>query len=1128
MKNLFCFLLAVLFFSLSSLCFSQEKKPETKRTTITIENALSTQYEKDKQTGNDIIILTGDVKISVASGSAKNVISADSIRYDRTSEMMYASGNVSLEMTSGSAGTQNVTADSLMFNTSTLEGVFDDGRVVQTKSDAINLPSGSTLVVSSDVFGRSESNTIAFKNGVLTFCDDEDPHWNIKASRIWLLPGGEFAFLNALLYVGVVPVFYLPAFYYPKDELIFNPVFGHEKRRGYYNQNTFYLYGRKPLDTSSSSSSDDSDGEEKLKALFNFIKPSSLKEQRREGLILHNLDEDFSGDTSNYFKIMGDYYTNLGGMVGFSGNFKPKSVFTSLEASLYLGFSNTVFRSSGGTYLPYTTDGKRYYDHSNFMGFTLPFRYGGNISFSVNKPFSLSVKIPVWSDPYFSDDFVTDRTESMDWISYLMDQSSDDDDDETQTTISSFTWNLNGSYSVPLPDFLKPFVSTASVSVTSSLVWSSKSATNLSNDRISDSGVLSSWRSNTPNRLFYYPSQVTPVTMSGTISGTLISLGSSSSKSSASKKDVKFPVNLIAPEELLTEAEKQAKSSENVENGENAETAKNAENDENQPRGEEKLSEDEEPLIPDSAFPKLAGITDSASSIPGLTFTSRYSVRPNFTTQIAYNSSSLATAEDFVWGKEGQRSRMYTLKLPVTWDNNFSYGGSFLTLSNSNSYSPVWQKHPYIHENGKIIDESGNESMETIWYSESAKTSLVKTDYAAQKQDVTSTNSVSFKPFAYIKNFKDTGITYRNTIKIVRTEFLSDEFKNADDEAKYDYHYIWDVFAEGDDEELEDSITTHALDFTVSVNEFDSLFTQTFTFTSTLKPQAESYYGVLRLGFPYTTLSFETGEKKKTIDAEEFTSQPFKQSLSLTLFKDLRITQSLSYNRDEKYWDSLRFSASWKNLSASYTQSYTTGYDFVKDDSGSKWTARTEKEFIPYSASLSYSLPTKTLYAWKNRVVLGAGFSTNITADLLRPTGSSFTFSPTISLKIQDFLTLSFSSTSKNSAIYKYVNPGMYPDLAEKNIFKDFIYGFRFDDDSLRRKSSFKIKSMTFNLTHEMHDWDFTCSLKIEPKLITEGNLKTYTYDPSFSLSIVWNPMSAMKAEITKDYDEKWTEIKLN
>ena len=241
-------LLKKIFFSLLFFvglkAFSQENT-----TVITIENARNTRYEKDKETGADLIVLSGEVKISVTKGSDKNVINADMIRYDRAHEMIYAEGNVSLEQTTSSSGGMNVSASSLMFNTSTLEGVFDDGRVVQTKSDALNLPSGSTLVVASDIFGRSQSNTIVFKNGQLTFCDDEEPHWHINANRIWLLPGGEFAFFNAFLFVGVVPVLYLPAFYYPKDELVFNPVFGYKRREGYFIQTTSYLYGRKPLDT---------------------------------------------------------------------------------------------------------------------------------------------------------------------------------------------------------------------------------------------------------------------------------------------------------------------------------------------------------------------------------------------------------------------------------------------------------------------------------------------------------------------------------------------------------------------------------------------------------------------------------------------------------------------------------------------------------------------------------------------------------------------------------------------------------------------------------------------------------------------------------------------------------------
>ena len=288
--------------------------------------------------------------------------------------MIYAEGHVVLEQSGGKSGGEKITAQSLLFNTATLEGIFDDGRAVQTSSDAINLPSGSTLIVSSDVFGRDSGGTIAFKSADLTFCDDENPHWRIKASRIWLLPGGEFAFLNALLFVGKIPLMYFPAFYYPKDELIFNPAMGYKFREGWFVNTTTYLYGRKPADAASTKSSS-SDSSDKVD-LFSFMKTGSQKQQVREGLVLHNLDEDFKGSTENHLKVMADYYSNLGIMVGADGVFKPEKIADSLKFNLELGFSNTLFRtnSSSGNYLPFNEYGERVWDSSNFMSLKLPFR----------------------------------------------------------------------------------------------------------------------------------------------------------------------------------------------------------------------------------------------------------------------------------------------------------------------------------------------------------------------------------------------------------------------------------------------------------------------------------------------------------------------------------------------------------------------------------------------------------------------------------------------------------------------------------------------------------------------------------------------------------------------------------
>ena len=1081
---------------------------EAEKTVINIENARSTKYEKDKSTGNDLIILTGNVKVSVSRGSTKNVISADSIRYDRTSEMMYAEGNVSLEQTTASAGSQNVSASSLMFNTSTLEGVFDDGRVVQVKSDAINLPAGSTLIVASDIFGRSESNTITFKNGELTFCDDEDPHWRIKASRIWLLPGGEFAFLNARLFVGPVPIFYLPAFYYPKDELIFNPVFGYEKRRGYFIETTSYLYGRKPLDTTSSTSSTDSDSSEKIKALFNFVKPSTLKEQRVEGLMLHNLDEDYKGNTTNYFKILGDYYSNLGFLVGFDGVFKPKKYISSLEMSANLGFSNTIFKDSSGNYLPFSPGGDKIYDKSNLLGFELPFRYSGKFKMSMSSPFTLNLSLPVYSDPYFTNDFTKDRSETMDWISFLIDSQSKDDDDTTITPDSSFSWTLSSSYSVPLPQVLKPFMNSLSLSLNSSVAFSSISNNKLENSKL-DENSLDKWKNYTPERKFFYPSQVIPMTFSGTISGTLIDISTSRTKtSSTDKKNVSFTVPMVAPDDILPLSEQ--KNKEKTPDTEGTEAAQ-AENSLAETENAENAETSAEPLLPDSALPSLTGVSSTVTDFPGVTYSMKYSIKPTVSTQISYNSTNLNTPDDFDWSV--LKSSMYKISVPITLDNSFSYSGSFFSVSNSNTFNPVKQRHPYLHMNE--TDENGKET-ESLWYSKSSAGSIKKADYGTDKLDLTQTNSVSLKPFSYIKSIKDTGITWRSSIKLIRTEFLSDEYDAEEDDPEWDYHFV--------DWSDEKSITTNALDFTFATNQMDSKFTQSLTLSTTLKPLAESYYSTLKLGFPLTTLAFETGVKKASTDENaDWVRQPFKQSVTVSgkvLGSTMSFSENYNYSMDEYHHDSMKFSLSWMNLTAAYQMSYTYGYDMgYEGGNPTGWEQRDEKEFLPYNFSFSYSPKTKTIYRWKNRVSMGMGLSTSIVADLLKPTSSYFTFAPSISFKISEFVNFTFSASSRNSVIYRYFGNDI--GLAgEENVFVDLINSFRFDDEALRKSSGFKLKSLNFSITHELHDWDFNATFKIEPRLLTESTGKRYDFNPYMTINITWRPMSAMKTEIVDNYGE--------
>lgn len=1042
--------------------------------TITIDSAASTEYEKNKETEQDEIILKGGVSVTITSGSTKVVITADLITYNRVTEMLFAQGNVCLSQSESSGGGEKITASSLLFNTSTLEGVFDNGRVVQVQSDAINLPSGSTLIVNSDMFGRDSSGTIAFKNGELTFCDDENPHWKIRASNIWLLPGGEFAFFNAVLYVGSIPILYLPAFYYPKDELIFNPSFGNDERRGRYIQTTTYVYGRKPLETSSSDSDDVGE------ALFNFMKPSTLKEQVREGLVLHNLDENYSGSTSNYLKFLADYYSNLGGMIGVEGVYKPSKYISSISASVNLAFSNTVFYDSTyGTYTPYSSAGIIYHDSSNFMGLKLPFRYSANFAMSMTKPFNLTISMPLYSDKAFKDDF-ENRSEYLDWIGMFM----NDDDDDTSSSIDSFTWSLSGSYTLPLPSWIKPYISTVSISsLSASMLFSSATNSSIS------SGSSDNWYTYTPEKYFFYPSQVIPFKANAKISGTLINIGGSTSTKIAS---VKWPQPLAVPEDFLTDEEKKSDESENKSTDEKTE---NNSSDTNSSK-ESQTEEDLEITFIDSLLPELSTASaPSVTQIQGITYKLDYSITPSITTQINYSSSGLTQPEDFQWSNI--YSTYYQIKIPVLLSSYLTYRSSFFSMTNTLSFNPIFQGHPNL--NG---------------YSESDALTVKKTDYNARKLDLTETNSISFKPFINTKIFQNTSLNWNSTVKLVRTEFLGDA-ENPE------WEYLTTDLTD------EDCVTSHTLSATIAASEDDN-FSQTLTLSTTLPPQLDSYSGTLALTFPYVTLSFAGGIEKTSSDSDsEWTKDPFQESIKIKLLGgDLAFTQSFNYDIESSRPESLKFAASYKQLQLAFTMSQTYGYTF---DSSTGWTVNSEKEFLPVSASFAYSYSGKWRY-WKNRITFSPSVGTSIVYDCLKPTSSYFKFVPALNFKINNFLEISLSAESKNSVIYRYIQ-GMtgseYQIAGETNPFVDLFNSFAFwgnghfyDPDQTKRKASgFKLKSLNLTLSHDLDDWDLSATVTVKPRLaVSDEGQYYYDFTPYFTFGVTWKPMSSIKTQIADEY----------
>ena len=1084
-KRFFCLSVFLLLFTFNALAQNNEgeEKTEAEITIITINNARQTSYKKSEETENDTIVLEGSVSLSVQKGNLTNDIKADKVLYDRKTEMLYAEGNVEIIMRSGSSGGDKATASSILLNTSTLEGIFDGGRIVQTQSDALNLPSGSTLIVFSEIFGKGNENVITFKNSQLTFCDEEEPHWHIDATRTWLLPGGEFAFFNALLYVGVVPVLYFPAFYYPKDELIFNPVFNYTKREGYSIQTTTYLFGRKPLNpqqtTTSTSSTDSastsSSSADSLRAVYNFIKPNTLKEQVREGLVLHNLDADYKGDTSHYVKLMADWYSNLGFMVGVDGKIQPAEKYISkFDFDFELGFSNTIFKNTNGDYVPYSNTGRQYSDTSSFLGVKMPFRYGANFQFQLSKPVNLSLSLPLYSDPFFNYDFKSNRNESMDWISYLLDNSKKNAKEPVITEISSYEWALSLTWNPLIPEALKPYISSASITTKSSINIASKDTTTFDNTENE-----SSWRNNTPTRRFYYPSLITPVNATISMSGTLFSWPLNKTSSSSSKT---YAITLNKPDELKSEKELVAEKSEKKEN--DKENAKDSEDSDTQP-------------LPFS-MPELEFSPTAETVNDTISYNLAYNLGYSITDQMSYSPKNLNKPEDFNWNLV--RSNMYIIKIPIALTSKLNYGGEFFTIENRFSSTPVFQEHTYISTDSDF------------GFTAAEINNLKLADYKAQNRDIINTNSFVLKPFLYVPLIKNTSFAWNSSIKLYRRIFSG----TVDDPSWSD---------KGVDIGDEECITVNSFTADFRAQELNDKFIQSLKFEAIMPPLLKKYSATLSLTFPYVNFTLSSGfeeiRKNATNIEDKWKNSPLNQTLTVSLFDSkLKLSENYVYNLQNWNHESLKFSASAFGMQLSYLMSYTQGYDF-----NDGWVIRSYKEFLPYSLSFTYTTPSKTFYKWFNRISLSPGLNVSLVADLLRPTNSYLVFSPSIKFKINEFLDITFSATSRNSVLYWYFhnNPGdLYSDWGgfPGNIVKDLIDSFRFDNENLRKNSGFKLKSLNMTVTHDLHDWKFNMTVKIEPRIITENGRKTYDFKPYITIGVVWNPMESMKTTIKDEYGE--------
>jgi hypothetical protein len=1040
------------------------------KTTVIIEQARKTENRKDPDTGNDTIYLSGDVILSVDDGKNKVSIFAEEIIFDRKREMVFAEGLDRMERVSSDNSKEILYGGSLLFNISSMEGIFQGGTIIQDESPIGGTAAEETsVVVSSELFGRDSSGTVTFKKGSLTFCEDPEPHWRIRASRIWLLPGNEFAFLNAVLFVGNIPVFYLPFFYYPKDEMIFNPAFGYREREGYFVQTTYYFIGRKEPE------------EVDEESLLNLTSSGPPREQRREGLFLRNLDEPLKEKPKNTLKLMADMYTNLGGMIGILGDFSPENAVKRIGFEFDIGLSRTIF-SEQNLYLPYDSMGEMHWDKSAPFGLDLPFRFKANIDFDLSvAQFTLKLALPLWSDPYFFSDFLNERKETMDWLSYLTEGGGAEEDvNTTVPTISSFSWRINGSYS-PQIQVISPWLSTTRINFASSIDFNSRT--------VKDSTMPLELIGVSPDRQFFFPSRLEPFKTDVQLGGTIFQYPKKAAPVTAKKLegwDIFAPPDISGEEPIPSkraDTDTDSAASEEVP----AEEAVTDDIAEGAPE-EQVPEEDASSPYDDEFLVKLTPTMLTVPAIAGIEYTLSYTIKPTFASELTYNSQNWNTVDDIKW--EDYALSYYKVILPVTLDSSFKWRGNFLSLTNSLGLNTNWAEHPTINED---------------YYTTSARNQMLANDYAARQTTLTLSNAFSFKPFVLTEYFKPVALNWNWKTKLLRTSFIG----TAEEPSWETLPAEWD----------EESVEAHTIQAVTGVSILG--YDQTFSITTDLPPRVESHKGNIGFRFLFGTFTLDTGIKKEDKDSEKWIKNPLDMKLSLAFFdKKLTANQTFLYYLEEDYPYSYTASLGYSTI---VSLKYTMERKYPSTLSESGWKEETEQEFLPSRVDLNLSIPNVTLYQWKNRVSLVPGLTTALVFDLIRPTASYLTFAPAITFKINNFIDLTFTARSRNDVIFRYVQKqiGFSPEIpGETNFFKDLWNSFNFGDVNARQNSGFKLQSLLVKLEHNLHDWALITELKIEPEFLRDTVPYRWDFTPSFSLSIAWKPFKGMKTTINDEDGE--------
>jgi len=458
---------------------------------MSIERATRAEYFS-LENGTKEIRIQGPLEIRfIDSQGTIHKITARYVIYNRDIKVVQAEGDVEYIRESTSRS-DTFRGQSIAFNLDDYSGVFVDGSFDMEPS---GIDARTLFVHFGSLISHSEE-VIALAEGSLTACDAIDPHYILRAKKIWLFSNNDWAAANATLYVGKIPVLWLPYFYYPSKASILHPTVGYRSRAGAFVQTTTYIVGKQGADAPKSS-------------MFSVNKSAS----NSFGTFISKSAQATEEPGKPQIALVADAYSSLGVFAGLRGSAAQNVPYT-LNWLAAAGLSRSVFLESTGYYSPFDAAGgyTSVWNSLDLASFHAPVRIAFDLEASSKKATSgltWKISIPFYSDPFLEQDFL-DRSESYDFFSILGSTSASRISERASLTQKA---TLSGSWRIGNPDH--PFAISLN-NIASSMNWRSKYASTSG----FDSTQLRLY-SVDPQRHFFYPDYLRPVDTSFSMSQTL-------------------------------------------------------------------------------------------------------------------------------------------------------------------------------------------------------------------------------------------------------------------------------------------------------------------------------------------------------------------------------------------------------------------------------------------------------------------------------------------------------------------------------------------------------------------------------------------------------------------------------